>query len=156
MPATRQIAVLEFAKGALVLVTGAGLIELVHAHAQQLAEDVVRLFHLNPSSHYPRIFLDLAGEADSRKLWLLAAGAAAYAAIRFAEAWGLWRNRAWAVWLGILSGLIYVPWEILEVAERLTGPRMSLLLLNVIVVWVLLLQVRAERTKWSAGHPPAT
>ena len=65
MLGTRQIAVMESAKGALVLLTGAGILEAIHAGAQRFAEDVVRLFHLNPSSRYPRIFLDLADAATT-------------------------------------------------------------------------------------------
>ena len=44
---------------------------------------------------------------DSR-LGLLALGAFAYAALRLAEAYGLFRNRAWAEWLSAASGAIYV------------------------------------------------
>ena len=134
---TRQIAALEFIKGALVLLTGAGLIEMIHTGAQRAAEDVVRLFHLNPSSRYPRIFLDLADAADDRRLWLLAGGALTYATVRFVEAWGLWRERRWAAWFGLASGLIYVPIEIVEVIERLTAARVAMLAVNAAVVWVL-------------------
>jgi hypothetical protein len=38
-------------------------------------DELVRHFHLNPASRYPRIFLDLAREATPPQLWLLAGGA---------------------------------------------------------------------------------
>jgi uncharacterized membrane protein (DUF2068 family) len=142
MRAARQIAVMEFAKGVLVLLTGAGLIKFVHSDAQRAAEEMVRLFHLNPSSGYPRIFIDLAVSTSDSRLWALAVGALAYAGLRFAEACGLWHGKRWAAWFGLVSGLIYVPWELFEVAERVTGPRVLLLAVNLAVVWVLARNLR--------------
>jgi len=37
-------------------------------------------------------------------LWALALAAMLYAAVRFAEAYGLWHGRSWAEWFAILTG----------------------------------------------------
>lgn len=155
MLGTRQIAVMESAKGALVLLTGAGILEAIHAGAQRFAEDVVRLFHLNPSSRYPRIFLDLADAADDRRLWLLACAALAYAAARFIEAWGLWHDRRWAAWLGFASGIMYVPMEVFEVIEKATAARVLMLTVNAWVVWVLARRLRTSREGRSRPRLPS-
>jgi uncharacterized membrane protein (DUF2068 family) len=47
----------------------------------------------------------------------MAAGSLLYAALRFAEAFGRWRGRRWAQWLGAASGAIYVPFEVVELLE---------------------------------------
>jgi uncharacterized membrane protein (DUF2068 family) len=133
----RAVAVVEFIKGALVLVAGAGLLTLLHRDVREVAEHLVHHLHLDPASHLPEIFLDLAGRVTSRDLWLLALGAAAYAAVRIVEAYGLWRDRVWAQWFGAISGLIYVPFELHALAKGVTPLKLTTLAINLAVVWIL-------------------
>lgn len=51
------VALFEGAKGALVLLTGLGLLALIHRNVHQVAEQLVRHLHFNPARQYPRIFL---------------------------------------------------------------------------------------------------
>ena len=70
-------------------------------------------------------------------LWLLAIGAALYAVIRVAEAYGLWFGREWAEWLGAVSGFIYVPFEIYALTKSVTALKLATLGINLLVVTVL-------------------
>ena len=145
----RVIAIFEAAKGLLVLLAGCGLLSYIHKDLHAAAEHLVRHFHLNPASHYPRIFIDLADQVTNRELWYLALSAVLYAAIRFVEAFGLWMQRSWAEWFALLSGGMYVPIEIIEVYRRITWPRVTLLTVNtgiVIYLAFLLYQARQDRT----------
>ena len=92
----RIVALLEAAKGAVVILAGFGLMALVHRDVQAVAEDVVRHLHINPARHLPHIFLDAAAAATDARLWAMALAAMLYAIIRFAEAYGLWREQLWA------------------------------------------------------------
>lgn len=114
----RTVAVFEAAKGVLVLVAGTGLLLLVHRDVQQIGERLVAHLHLNPASHYPRIFLKVASEATPQSLRLLALGALFYSVLRMVEAVGLWHERRWAEWLGLGSGLAYLPFEVVEWVRR--------------------------------------
>jgi uncharacterized membrane protein (DUF2068 family) len=152
----RAVAVCEAAKGILVLAVGLGLLELIHRDLQQLAEHVVKHLHLNPSAHYPRVFLAVASKLDDTRLWALAAGALAYAELRLLEAVGLWRGRRWAEWVGALSGGIYIPVEVYEAARKATVTRLVLLVLNLAVVAYLvwdLWQQRRQRGPAADGGP---
>jgi len=60
--------------------------------------------------------------------------AAIYSTIRFAEAYGLWRQQIWAEWFGILSGSIYLPVELYELTVRISPPRLAVFLVNLLVV----------------------
>jgi uncharacterized membrane protein (DUF2068 family) len=133
----RAVAAVEFIKGALVLVAGAGLLSLLHSDVQHVAEQLVHHLHLDPASHAPQIFIDLAGRVTSRDLWLLAIGAAIYAIVRIVEAYGLWRERAWAEWFGAVSALIYVPFEMHALLKSVTPLKLTTLAINLAVVWVL-------------------
>lgn len=130
----RIVAAFEAAKGLLVLLAGFGLLSLVHQNAQQVAEDIVRHFHLNPASHYPRIFLQVAGNLSDSQLWLMAGFALAYASIRSIEAYGLWRERRWAEWLAVVSGGIYVPIEVYELLSGVSWIKVCALVVNIRIV----------------------
>ena len=130
----RAIAVFEAAKGLLVLLAGLGLLNLLHRDVQGLAERLVRFSHLNPASKYPQIFLDAAAHTTDARLWWLAAGAGAYAVVRFFEAYGLWHGRAWAEWLALVAGGLYVPVELYHLWHRFSWVKVGLLAANLAVV----------------------
>src|SRR5262249_42934930 len=107
----KAAALFEALKGLLVILAGLGLLAFVHHDAQAFAERLVHQLHLNPARHYPRIFIEAAGRLTDARIWLFATGAFAYSALRFAEAYGLWRARPWAEWIGIVSGGRDLPGE---------------------------------------------
>ena len=133
----RLVALYELAKGLLVLLLGLGLLAFVHRDVQVVAEELLLHLHLNPASRIPGVFLKLVERVASVDMWFLALGALTYAAIRIAEGYGLWHDRAWAEWLGVASGLIYVPFEIYELAKSVTLLKLATFALNLLVVAVL-------------------
>lgn len=130
----RAIAVIEAAKGILVLVAGLGVLTLIHRDLQEIAETLVQRSHLNPASHYPRIFIEAAGKLQNSQLRLLAAGALAYSLVRFVEAYGLWKERRWAEWFAAGSGAIYLPVELYELSHGVTWAKVLVILINAAVV----------------------
>jgi len=130
----RAIALLEASKGCLALAVGFGLHYLAGQNVQQLAEQFVAHLHLNVAKHYPAIFIAAAGELNNSRLTLLAIGAMAYAIIRLVEAYGLWHSLCWTEWFALLSGAIYLPFEIYELFEKLSWPGMVVFLINILVV----------------------
>lgn len=133
----RVVAAFEAAKGSLVLVAGFGLLSLLHKDFGRLADRFVQHSHLNPAHHFPRVFLDLATRVNDRMLWMMAAGAFAYSVIRLTEAWGLWRERRWAEWLGVLSGGIYIPVEVYELVHSPNWIKVTVLAINTLCVALL-------------------
>lgn len=133
----RMVAIFEASKGILVLVAAGALYKLLHPGAQQAAEELVRHFHFNPANHYPQIFLRAASHLSNLRLLVLSLGAMAYAAVRFVEAYGLWRGRNWARILGLASAGIYVPLELIGLARRISWAGLVVLLINLLIVAVL-------------------
>ena len=128
----RAVALFEAAKGTLVLLTGFGVLSLVHRDTQRFAEQLVGHLHLNPAKHFPRIFIDAAANLTETRLVLLAILAATYALVRFIEAYGLWRGRRWAEWFAAVSGAIYIPFELYELFKGMK------LAVNILVVALML------------------
>ena len=139
--ALRTVAVIEAAKGALVLLAGFGLLSLIHHDAQLFAERLVAHAHLNPSAHYPHIFVDAASRLTDARILLLAAGAATYSVVRLVEAYGLWHARRWAEWFAALSGAIYIPFELFALYEHATWLSLGAFLLNAAIVIFMLYSV---------------
>ncbi len=133
----RLVAVFELAKGLLVLFAGLGFLAFLHRDVQEVAEELLLHLHLNPSSRIPGIFLQLVERVSNVDMWFLALGALTYATVRVAEGLGLWFDRVWAEWLGVASGLIYVPFEIYELGKGITTLKIVTFALNVLVVAVL-------------------
>ena len=145
LKALRAVASVEFLKGLVVLLAGFGLLSLVHRDAWDVAESFLEWLHISPEEHYAQVFLNLADQITDAKLWTVAVGALAYSALRFAEAYGSWRARAWAEWLALISGAIYLPFEIIELARRPDWIRLSIFLINLaVVLYMAFLRLQAR------------
>jgi uncharacterized membrane protein (DUF2068 family) len=148
----RVVSLFEAAKGLLVLLSGFGLLTYIHKDLHLAAERLVRHFHLDPASRYPRIFLDLADHVTDTQLWTLALFALFYATVRFVEAYGLWRQRHWAEWFAVLTGGIYVPLELFELLRGVTWPKVTLLTVNAgIVAYLSFVLYQAQRERKLTG-----
>jgi uncharacterized membrane protein (DUF2068 family) len=142
----RAVALFEAGKGLTVLVAGSGVLLLVHRNVQAIAERLVLHLHLNPASRYPRIFLHVVTEATPGRLRLLALSALAYATLRFFEAWGLGFTRRWAEWMGVITGLVYVPVEARAMIRRPGVEPAVFLVLNLAIVLFLGYRLRSDKT----------
>lgn len=151
-PAVRAVAWLEAAKGVLALLVASGFLSLIHRDVYALGLKLVEHAHLNPASEYPHIFLEFAAHTSDGRLLLLAAGALAYAAVRFVEAYGLFFERAWAEVLAAVSGAIYVPFEVMNLLEEPSWRVVALLSLNLLIV-VLMVRALLQRRARAALAP---
>lgn len=135
--ALRAIALFEAAKGLAALIATVGLLNLMHRDVRQLAIELIGRFGLHPEGHYPSILLHYAGLLPGANVHLIVLAAVGYIAVRLAEAYGLWCDRAWAEWLGALSGGLYVPFELHHLLYRPSLTTAAVLAGNLLVVAVL-------------------
>ena len=143
----RTVAVFEASKGMLVVVLAIVLIA-VRGQIEDYTEDFLYALHLDPDRRFARMIMEAASKLSDARAWTVALAAATYATVRFVEAWGLWNLRVWAEWFALLSGTLYLPWEILKVAERATWERVAVLVINVaIVLYMLFIRVRDARSR---------
>jgi uncharacterized membrane protein (DUF2068 family) len=136
------VAVMEAVKGFIVLGAGFGLLTLLHRDVAHIAVSLVTRLHIDPEQHYAGVFLEAAEHITDARRWSLAALAALYSAIRLAEGYGLWFERRWAKWLGVLSGGLYVPIEVYELWHKPSWIKAATLALNVAVVVYLIWTLR--------------
>lgn len=130
----RGVATFEMAKGLLVLLAGFGLLFLVGRDPWDIADGLLHLLHISPDHHFAQVFLDWADTLTDSKLWAVATVAVAYSVLRFTEAYGLWYARAWAEWIALISGAIYLPFEVYKLAHRQSLFHVSVLAINLAIV----------------------
>ena len=141
---------MEALKGVIVLLAATGLLAFVHKDLNDLAARLVEHAHLNPASRYPHIFLDAVSHLQQTRLLWLAAGAGAYATARLIEAYGLFRERAWAEWLAASSAGVYVPLELIELVRKPSMLGVAVLAVNLAVVAVMVWALVQKRRSHAA------
>lgn len=141
----RLVASLEFVKGVFVLLIGLSAILLVHKDAWVLAESLLALLHINTDRRSAQLFLDFADDITDARLWMAVRLAFAYSALRFVEAYGLWKQRRWAEWVAFGSGTLLIPIEIHQLLRGVTWLRSAVFLGNLVVVFYMFYLLRSGR-----------
>jgi uncharacterized membrane protein (DUF2068 family) len=138
----RAVASFEAFKGALVILLGLFLL-FYHSDAEDFAQDLLDHLHIDADRRLGQMLMHAASQITDARIWTIAAAALTYATVRFVEAWGLWHRRVWAEWFALLSGAMYLPWEVLKVAQKATPERIGVLAINVIIVlYMLYIRIR--------------
>jgi uncharacterized membrane protein (DUF2068 family) len=73
---------------------------------------------------------------------LIGVAAAAYAILEGAEAYGLWRQRRWAEYLTFVATTLFVPYELYELADKITPIRVGAFVVNLAILFYLLVAKR--------------
>lgn len=146
----RAVASFEALKGIVVLALGLALLAL-HRHAEDFAARLLYHLHMDPDRRFAHMLLNAATKVTDTRLWTIAGATLTYSAVRFVEAWGLWNRRVWAEWFALLSGAMYLPWEILKVSERADWERIGVLGVNIIIV-LYMLEIRIRGRSGLTGR----
>lgn len=142
----RTVAGIEFTKGAAGVLFGIGFVALVHKDVWDIVESLMEFLHIDPDRRWAQVLLDRADQVTDSQLWMLAILLFAYSTLRFVEAYGLWKTRIWAEWLAILSGLVYLPFEVHGLIRKETPVKWALVLINlVLVAYVAYVRISGRR-----------
>ena len=141
----RGVAIFEAGKGAMALALGIWLVSLRHKDLEVVATHLLhllhRVLHLSPDGHLARSIMRGASRVNHHNIHIFALLALAYTGIRFTEAAGLWLEKEWAEWFALISGALYMPYEIYEIAIHATLIKWGILLINALIVaylaWLL-------------------
>lgn len=152
MSAHKLVALFEASKAAFMAMAALGCLSLLHRDVHTLAVRGLEVFHFNLAGHYPQLLLRAADFVTDGWLWALAAALVVDSALRFAEAYGLWEQRKWAEWLAVISGGIYLPFEIYELAIGFNTLKLSAFILNVAIIAYM---GRTLMLRHAASHNPA-
>lgn len=131
LQALRTVATMEFAKGVAVL---AAAISLYWVDPTDVVGAFLDFLHISPDHHMAQMLLRSADVLSNASMWSVILVACVYSALRFTEAFGLWRARPWAEWIALVSGAMYIPFEVVKLAHRVSWFHASILLINLAIV----------------------
>jgi uncharacterized membrane protein (DUF2068 family) len=140
----KTIAVFEFSKGVVVLTAGFGVLSLLNAKIQAKFEDFIGQFNYIPHGKITSIIYEAITHPRNSFLLMVASFAILYSALRFAEGYGLWHEAKWAEWIGLISSLIYLPYEIYDLAVHPGILPVIFIIINLIVIYVLYINIRVK------------
>ena len=86
--------------------------------------------------------LEHVASLSSTTLYAVAAAAAAYALLEGIEAVGLWFQKRWAEYLTFVATIVFIPYEVYELARALSPFKIVALAINVAIALYLLLAKR--------------
>lgn len=133
-PGLHVIALLETGKAVLALLAATGLEMLGPQPLRDGINALIRRFSLDPDhGTLPSLLNMISPDA----VHLAAAAMLSYAVLHLVEAWGLWRAKAWASWLGCVSAGIYLPFDVYAIARHPGWASWTVLVINLLVVYVL-------------------
>jgi uncharacterized membrane protein (DUF2068 family) len=133
-----RLIILERAvRGSLVFVLGVALLTRSRSLVLLVRQWVTEL-DVNPERRLiPRLLITILrpiGQFSTRTVVLIGIGALLFGMLELTEAVGLARRRRWAEYLTVIAGCIGIPFEVMEVLNRQTPIRVSILLINVAIV----------------------
>jgi len=133
-PGLHLIALFEACKGMLAILAATGLEILGPRPLQEAVSALIRRFSLDPDhGALPSLLKVISPDA----VHMAAAGIFAYGLLHLVEAWGLWRAKAWASWLGCLTAALYLPFDIYAIIRHPGWASWGVLAINLLVIAVL-------------------
>jgi len=144
------IAGYKFLLALLFVAIGAEALHLLHKDVDDVFAQFASFLRFNPESRFVNFLLVKASLIDDPLLRRIGVLAFCYAAVSAAEGVGLYLEKAWGEYLTILITASFLPWEMFEVAHKLTWLRVSVLVVNLLIFLYLLRLVVGRR------QPPKT
>lgn len=138
------------------MVAGSALVEVIRhdVDLEDVAHHLLVALRIDPDLRISHYFLRTVERFSDANLWNVVAIIAFYAGLRFLESYGLWRQRIWAEWLAIVSGAIYLPFELRALIRHPTAIHWAVLLINIVIV-VYIAYVRWEDIQQRRGRGPS-
>jgi uncharacterized membrane protein (DUF2068 family) len=100
--------------------------------------------HLNPDHGFFATLMKHTGHGD---VHTVAAVLVVYASVHGAEAWGLWRDKPWASWLGCIGAALYLPVDGVVLWDHPSWITASVVIINLLVVLILAWNIRRLRAR---------
>lgn len=141
----RAVSIFEAGKGVLVFSLALFLSTFVSRDLPGIIVEFRTRWNVDPSSHIPALAKMLMHDLTGSRLHFLIVLAAIYALMRFVEAYGLWFEKRWAEWFALLSGGVYLPVELYELAKGFSWLKTGVLAINLVIVgYMLILLIRGR------------
>ena len=149
----RLIALFKFFKATLLIAVCLGALQLLNPDIATRAQRWATALATSSDRRLLQHLLARVAGLSPARLELVALGASLYAGLFTTEGVGLWLGRRWAEYLTVVATASFLPIEIFELVQRLTLPRVTALMLNLLVVAYLIYRLRRSHAE---DHAPSS
>ena len=139
------IGVLKLISGATALLVGVGVFRFLGHDPGPHAERIITHLGLDPNNHFIHAVISRITGIDRAQLRALEIGTFFYAGLHTVEGIGLILGYHWAEYLVIVATGSLIPFEIYEIARKLSLVRVALFVVNVAIVIYLIIILRKDR-----------
>jgi uncharacterized membrane protein (DUF2068 family) len=139
------IGMFKLGKSILFLCLGFGAVHLLH---KDIGDEVMRLataLKFDPESRFVALVMGKADLIDAHRLRQISVATFGYSALALTEGVGLLLEKVWAEYFTLFLTVSFLPWELYELGRRPDWFRLSLLLINLAVLWYLLWLLRKKK-----------
>lgn len=141
----RIIAVFKFLKAAALVVTGLGVLKLVHKDVGAELEHWVAMVGFDPGRHVIAHVIQQATNIPPQRIRELGIVSFIYAGLFITEGIGLWMLKRWGEWFTVIITSSLVPIEGWEIYRHPTVIKVLVLVINLAVVAYLIYRIKQER-----------
>ena len=150
------IAVFKFVKALLLFAIALGAVGLVRGGLPRASDRLLSMLSSGTERRVTETVLSRITNMGPTRIAALGVGAFLYATLFLVEGIGLWLQRRWAEYLTVVATASFIPFEIYEVARRVTATRIVALVVNLATLVYLIVRLRRRRTTSSqGGHAPS-
>jgi len=146
------IGAFKLLKGLLLLAVGFGSLKLLHKDVADAAMHWIDILRFDPDNRYIHRLLVKLWSVDDHKLKEISAGTFFYSALLLAEGTGLLLRKRWGEYCAVIFTASFIPLEIYELLKRFTAARSVIILINALIVWYLIANLRRE-SKAQSSEP---
>jgi uncharacterized membrane protein (DUF2068 family) len=127
----------------LFVLLGIGALRLLHADLPAMTEHfIVDIMRFNPEGHFVKVVLDRVELIDPHRLRQISVVIFGIAALDTIEGVGLMMEKAWAEFVTLILTASFLPWELFELARRVTAIKLGLTAINIAVLLYLVFYVK--------------
>lgn len=139
------IGLFKLGKSLLFFGIGVGAIHLLHKDIGDVVMRLALALRFDPESRFVGVLLDKADLIDAHRLKQISLATFGYSAVALTEGVGLLLEKVWAEYLTLILTVSFLPWELYELVRKPDWFRLSLLLINLAVLWYLVWLLRRKK-----------
>jgi uncharacterized membrane protein (DUF2068 family) len=143
------IGLFKLFKALLLIAVGIGAIHLLHKDLSGAVLHWVQVLRVDPDNRYVHGILVKIFRVTPKQLKELSVGTFIYAGLFLTEGMGLLLRKHWAEYFTIITTGLFIPLEIYELARHFTAVKLAVTVVNVLIVWYLVVRVRARSKRFS-------
>jgi uncharacterized membrane protein (DUF2068 family) len=139
------IGLFKVSKAVLSAVLGIAALKLMHHDIPVLVLRVIDILRIDPENRFVNLLLEKADLISSHELRRFSIITFSYAVVCLVEGTGLMLEKRWAEYFTVTLTVMGLPWESYEMLKHFTAPRITLLVLNLLVLGYLVWLLRRKR-----------